>query len=386
MEKDILIIGGGPAGLSTALHLQRTSPGLISRILVLEKAHYPRPKLCAGGLVADAEVILRGLGLDVNEIPHVFSQATHFDFAGKGLTIRLPGKQPNLRIIRRDEFDAWLASKARARGIEIREGITIHSVIPDETGVTVETNTGTFRAQLVIGADGSNGITRHCILPREPLFTARVLEVLSPPSPNLQHASQEAYFDFSPVPKGIAGYTWDFPTQLNGQPTRCWGIYDTNILARGQRAALKETLAAEMARFGYNLAELELKGHPIRWFDPFSKISVPHVLLVGDAAGADPIFGEGISMALGYGMLAAQELEMAINREDFSFKHYRRRLLFSPLGQTLLVRWFIAYIIYTLQWKWFQFLLWRVFKPIVILIAWVFVLNWAKRMPSGIKH
>ena len=91
-------------------------------------------------------------------------------------------------------------------------------------------------------------------------------------------------------------------------------------------------------------------------------------------------------MALGYGMLAAQELKMAINRKDFSFKHYRRHLLLSPLGQTLLVRWFIAYIIYTLQWKWFQFLLWRVFKPIVILVAWVFVLNWAKRMPSGIKR
>ena len=43
-----------------------------------------------------------------------------------------------------------------------------------------------------------------------------------------------AYFDFFPVPAGIAGYTWDFPTQVNGQPMRCWGIYDANLLAHKQ--------------------------------------------------------------------------------------------------------------------------------------------------------
>ncbi len=57
MDKDILILGGGPGGLSTALHLQRLAPHLAHRILILENGHYPRPKLCAGGLVSDAEVI-----------------------------------------------------------------------------------------------------------------------------------------------------------------------------------------------------------------------------------------------------------------------------------------------------------------------------------------
>ena len=174
-QHDILILGGGPSGLSTALHLVQIAPHLAPRILILEKAHYPRLKLCAGGLVSDAEVILEHLGLDVSEVPHVDVDNAHFDFAGKGLKIRKP-KGHTIRVIRRDEFDAWLAQKTREAGIEIREGIAVKNIIPDEDSVIVETDQGNFRAQIIVGADGSNGVTRRCVLPNAPVQTARVLE------------------------------------------------------------------------------------------------------------------------------------------------------------------------------------------------------------------
>jgi menaquinone-9 beta-reductase len=377
----VLIIGGGPGGLSTALHLVRLNPQFATRILILEKQHYPRPKLCAGGLVADAEIILRRLGLDVSEIPHVDVEAAHFDFAGKGLTIR-PWKSYALRVIRRNEFDSWLAGKVKDRGIEIREGVAVKDVQPDSEGVTVETNQGTFRAQIVVGADGSNGVTRKCIFPDEPLQTARLLEIITAENETkkTKHGKRDAYFDFLPVPENIAGYTWDFPTQVKGQPMRCWGIYDTNILADQKRPALKDPLAKEMARQGFDLNEYEIKGHPIRWFEPWKSISVPRVLLVGDAAGADSLFGEGISMALGYGAVAAQEIVESLRHGEFSFRRYKLRLARSGLGQALFARWFIASVIYPLKWAWFQILLWRIMKPVVILVAWIFVLNWSKRL------
>ena len=393
MPKDILILGGGPSGLSTALHLVQIAPHLSGRILILEKAHYPRPKLCAGALTADAEVILQRLSLDVSEVPHVDAFTAHLDFAGKGLTISLPNTHA-LRIIRRNEFDAWLAQKAKDKGIEIREGVTVRNIQPHDDCVIVETDTGIFTAQIVVGADGSNGITRRCILPNESIHTARVLEVITPTQPSPHRPSDTspksfgfgggregvAFFDFFPVSSNIAGYTWDFPTQINGEPMRCWGIYDTNVLSYKERPALKKPLAEEMSRHGFDLSQYEIKGHPIRWFSPFNQFAVPRVILVGDAAGADGIFGEGISIALGYGLIAAQSIRAAIAQNDFSFGDYRRQILLSPLGQALTIRTGITHILYHLHWAWFQKFFWRIFKPVVAVAAWLFVLNWAKRM------
>jgi len=378
MDYDIIIIGGGPSGLSTALHLQRIAPHLTPRVLILEKEQYPRFKLCAGGLTLDAEIILQRLGLDVSEVPHVDADDIHFDFEARGLRIHIP-KRHALRIIRRDEFDNWLAEKTKSRGVEIREGITVKNVIPQADKVIIETDQGTFNAQIIVGADGSNGITRRNIFPKDPVYTSRVLEVITPEY-NVPRNDKAAFFEFSPVPNNIAGYMWDFPTQINGEAMRCWGIYDTNILATEQRPQLRGTLAKEMDRFGLNLNEYEIKGHPIRWYSPENQMSAPRVLLVGDAAGADPLFGEGISIALGYGVIAAHEIQESIQRNEFSFRGYKRRVVRSALGQTLIARWVIAYIVYPIKWKWFQVLLWRFLKPLVIFIAWVFVLNWGRRV------
>jgi flavin-dependent dehydrogenase len=309
-----------------------------------------------------------------------------------------PWKSYAFRVIRRDEFDAWLAKKAENRGIEIREGVTVKDVRPGSEGVTIETDAGTFRTQIVVGADGSNGVARRCILPHEPPSTARTLEVViastAKQSPNTQgllrrgerpprndiHNDSEAYFDFLPVPQNIAGYLWDFPTQVKGQPMRCWGIYDCNLLSNFKRPALKDLLANEMSKHGFNLDDCEIQSHPIRWFEPQNRFSVPRVLLVGDAAGADPLFGEGISIALGYGAIAAREIAESFQRGEFSFRGYKFRLARSGLGQALFARWFVANLVYSFKWAWFQFLLWRIMQPVVIITAWIFILNWSKRL------
>ena len=65
LKREILILCGGPSGLSTALHLMQIAPHLARQILILERGHYPRFKLCV-----DAEIILERLGLEVREVLH----------------------------------------------------------------------------------------------------------------------------------------------------------------------------------------------------------------------------------------------------------------------------------------------------------------------------
>ena len=71
MDHDIIIVGAGPAGLSTGLHLAQLAPELAERTLILERARHPRPKLCAGGITPGGEAWLRKLALDLSQVTSV---------------------------------------------------------------------------------------------------------------------------------------------------------------------------------------------------------------------------------------------------------------------------------------------------------------------------
>ncbi|RLC95746.1 MAG: hypothetical protein DRI46_14520 [Chloroflexi bacterium] len=376
---EIIIIGGGPAGLSTALHLAKRAPELVCKTIILEKAEYPRPKLCAGGITIDAEYLLESLALNLNDIPVRLVESVTLLYEGKGFELKPKYRHP-LKVIQRDEFDHWLVEKARERGIEIREKTLVENIRPKNGNVVVETNNGTFHCRVAVGADGSNGITRGCVLKENRLRAARLLEIHETEIAGTLHSDDKATFDFTPISSGISGYTWDFPTLVKGVPTRCLGIFDNNLQAGRARRSLRSVFIHNLQQNHYQLGDIQLQGHPLRLFSPFQPFSVPGVLLAGDSAGSDPLFGEGISLALGYGLIAAKTIIKSFDLNKYEFNHYRHYILRSSLGQTLIIRKIIAKILYTFDWPWFQRLVWHILKPVIKLAGWIFVLNWAKRL------
>jgi flavin-dependent dehydrogenase len=246
--------------------------------------------------------------------------------------------------------------------------------------VILDTDQGQYRAAVVVGADGSKSVVRRQVVPRESTHTARLLEILTEPRPETSfHIQANSYFDFLYVPQGIQGYTWDFPALENGQPVRVRGIYDGNVYPVKTEISLHAALAEEFACHGYRLEDYELEGHPLRWFEARSAFSAPRLLLVGDAAGADALFGEGISIALGYGRLAAQAIRAAFASQDFSFRDYKRAILRSELGQALTRRTWVAKIYYRLRSPLIQKLVWRKLGWLVEWVMQTFMIGWASR-------
>jgi flavin-dependent dehydrogenase len=378
---DIVIVGAGPAGISTALHLADLVPELVPRTLILEKARHPRPKLCGGGILTDAEVILHQLGLDISEIPHVNVDWAHFDFNGQGMKMRgAKHGEYAFRVIRRPDFDAWLATKAQERGFTIYENCPVKGITTTKAGVVVKTEQGDFHAEVVVGADGSNSIVRRAGIPHDGLHVARVLEIISEPKPEkTSHKQSDSYFDFVVIPHGIQGYVWDFPAIEKGKPIRVRGIFDANVHSFKTDISLRTALEQELERHGLNIADYRLEGHPIRWFDTKSTFSARRLLLVGDAAGTDALFGEGISCALGYGRLAALAIQEAFANRDFSFHNYKRSILQSEMGKSLRRRTWLASFFYRLRSTRFQTFFWRKMGWFIEWAMLAFFIDWARR-------
>jgi flavin-dependent dehydrogenase len=367
-QSDVVIIGGGPAGLSTAMHLIQEDTGWRDRLVVLEKETHPRHKLCAGGLTPFALQQLHLLGLSL-DIPFIPVTDARLEYGDRAAVIR---GQPAIAVTRRPEFDEWLARQAKARGIQLLENTLVLEIERRAEGVLVSTNRGQISAKAIVGADGSKGIVRRWLGAREPRpRVARLLEVVTPAKGNEpEFRNRMARFDFGALRDALQGYYWDFPSLVRGAPHMNRGVYDGRVNPESPRANLPQILHQTAQAHGVSPEDLKIEGHPIHWFSPTNLFSGERVALAGDTAGADPLFGEGIGVALGYGRVAARALHSAYVQDDWSFSNYRTRVLLSPVGRYLLLRWFVASLVYRVSHNHLMMLgIWQLLKAASWLIS-----------------
>lgn len=365
---DVLIVGSGPSGISTALHLVQQDKTWAKRIIVVDKAIHPREKLCGGGITHLGQNILARLGLpigvpnfEVREVRLVYEDNS-YSFYGN----------PVFRIVRRDEFDHWLVKTAEKSGVTVRQGEAVKEVIVHDDYVEVTTDQAVFQAKVLVGADGSRSLVRAKLKWEDESRVARLLEVLTPEDARQEVLFKDgiAIFDFTRMTNGLQGYYWDFPSFVNGQPMMNRGVFDSRACPTLPKADLKEDLRDSMAERGRDLSAYKLKGHPIRWYDKKGKLSTNRVILVGDAAGADPLMGEGISFALGYGEPASQAICDAFARQEFSFASYPKIVRRHPLFYQLQMRTNLARWVYLLRYPWLVRLGWQAARLIIRLTPW----------------
>lgn len=336
---DVIVAGAGPGGAALANTLGRDA-----RVLVLDRARFPREKPCGGGLTGHAAEALAAAGLELT-VPQTPSPRALVRFGGFSRLVELP--RP-VRVIRREEFDASLVEQARARGATVREGEGITDYSVEDGGVTVTTPRGKLRARVLVGADGAGSLVRKRLIPSRDPVPIR-LHRAEIDAPTAWRGRDEMVYDFSPMRDGMRGYLWIFP--VPGDRLNVGVMHYPGSGARLGGADLVRLLREGLARHGITYAD-HGRGWPVWGYSPSAPVSAPHVLTVGDAAGIDALTGEGIAVAIEQAVVAAAQIRTALSTGDFRFRAYRRALRHATVGRELaLDRWLARLLYGSSRWR-----------------------------------
>ncbi|SNR48963.1 geranylgeranyl reductase family protein [Blastococcus mobilis] len=328
---DVVVVGAGPAGSSAAWWLAQAG----REVVVLEKATFPREKVCGDGLTPRGVKALEDMGVDTSPAAGwVRHKGLRVHGGGETIEVDWPKlhRWPDYSLVRpRRELDAMLAGRAEAAGARVRTGTTVTGPLLDEAGRVAGVRTeagpasepGQVLAPLVVSAEGVSGRLAKALglLRREdrPLGIAVRRYVRSP-------RTHDDYLDISfdlapegPTAAAMPGYGWIFGMG-DGTANVGFGLLDTRRSDGGDH---REVLRRWLATFPTeeHLGEVDATS-PLRGAGlPMALHRQPAytrgLLLAGDAAGTvNPFNGEGISYAMESGRMAAETAADALARPE----------------------------------------------------------------------
>lgn len=320
MNYDVVVIGAGPAGSTAAKNLAEGG----RKVLLLDKATFPRDKPCGGGL--PTRVLKRFPYIEpfidsvsYGTIMYSSSLRYKFDF------IR---EKPFLLMVLRNKFDYELLTLATQAGAEFQGGKSVVDILIGEDKAVVMLEDGqSIETQMVVGCDGMHSVVAEktklckklemlciCLMQEQPLTPKQLSSFFT---------KKKLTYLFIKT-QGIAGYGWVFPKK------NCVNIgvgeFQSAVSRARPKKPLKETYDAfistlkEKQLLPDNFPVENLRGATLPIF-PLENTYGDRVLLCGDAAGfINPITGEGIYYAMASGHIAAQIIAEGLKANNLTRK------------------------------------------------------------------
>jgi geranylgeranyl reductase family protein len=335
-DAQVVIVGGGPAGSSTAYFLARAGID----VLVLDRARFPRDKPCSEYLSPQASRILEAMGVLESVENSGAAQLTGMRVhAPNGATIHgefvgdhgYRGFRDRGLAVRRTILDSLLLERALDAGARVEEGVRVTDVVRDHdgrvTGVLASSSGGASRviaADLVIGADGLRsvigrrlGLIRASRWPRRIALVTHYRKVRGAGQFGEMHVDRSGYLGYAAVGNGLTNVAVVVPVSRAAE-------------VAADRTEFLESWIAERPAIADLFRDAE-RVDPVRATGPFASAArrawTPGAALVGDAADFfDPFTGEGIYTALRGGeLLSGHVVEFfSERRRDDAIREYDR--------------------------------------------------------------
>jgi geranylgeranyl reductase family protein len=270
MDVDIAIVGGGPAGSTAAYRL--ASAG--ARVLVVDRAVFPRDKPCGGGVTGRAARLLPfSIEPVVEDVVDRLDCRLHF-----GTRFVRRARAPLALMTQRRRLDDFLLRKAAEAGADVRDGVKVADVRAD--GLTVDGEE--VQARIVLGADGCNGTAARTLGLGGEIVHGVALEANYPYDARYRGTMVIA------IAVVFGGYGWIFPKGDH-----------VNVGVGGNESEaphLRDRLRRFCEEYGVDPdAATDLRGYRLPMRRPTSRLARGTAAVLGDAAGlVDPFSGDGM--------------------------------------------------------------------------------------------
>lgn len=308
MIYDVAIVGAGPAGASAAFNLEKSG----YNIVLIDKEKFPRSKPCAGVLP-----------------PRIFSEISVPDdiverllegyriFSPKGVMVESQFPKPGV-IVRREKFDNFMIKRLNRKPSVLR----VLNCESKNDFVQVEGDDGSYKARIVVGADGVNSYLRKYISKSgqntdfiNDMAIAVQYEISLPNKKIDERIGNwfEVYYTLS------YGYGWISP-QKDAVKVGVGGVSDE--FKKNAKNILEGFLENYEIKKKVGDGKIEkTEVHRIPMSGPAPTLTNERIILCGDAGGfVFPGTGEGIYYAIKSGRIAAEVINSAFNKESMDFQ------------------------------------------------------------------